>query len=184
MSAEGKAKKRTGLGRGLSSLMSPAAAANAAKLTEVQKGDELRSLPIDAMIAGRYQPRKVWDQGKLEELADSIREQGVIQPIVVRDIGNKVFEIIAGERRWRASKLAGLTEIPAVVRVVDSHVRIRLPPGRSTCPCAAACGACGGSCRPCSAPGGALDPWACPGWCPAWNPWLRCGGCFHRSRSY
>ncbi len=126
MSAEGKAKKRTGLGRGLSSLMSPAAAANAAKLTEVQKGDELRSLPIDAMIAGRYQPRKVWDQGKLEELADSIREQGVIQPIVVRDIGNKVFEIIAGERRWRASKLAGLTEIPAVVRVVDDRTVVAM----------------------------------------------------------
>ena len=119
-------KKRTGLGRGLSSLMSPQAAANAAKLTEVQKGDELRKLPIDSMIAGRYQPRKAWDQDKLAELAESIRTQGVIQPIVVRDMGNKVYEIIAGERRWRASKLAGLDQIPAVIREVDDRTVIAM----------------------------------------------------------
>ena len=106
--------------------MSPQAAASAARLTEVQKGDELRLLPVDAMVAGRYQPRRVWDQEKLAELAESIKTQGVIQPIVVRDIGNKVYEIIAGERRWRASKIAGLREIPAVIRVVDDRTVVAM----------------------------------------------------------
>ena len=120
------AKKRGALGRGLNSLMSPQAAANAARLTEVQKGDELKKLPIDSMVAGRYQPRKVWDDDKLAELAESIKTQGVIQPIVVRDQGNKVYEIIAGERRWRASKIAGLAEIPAVIREVDDRTVVAM----------------------------------------------------------
>src|SRR5690606_12001787 len=75
---------------------------------------------------GQYQPRKAMDQAKLEELAESIRAQGVIQPIVVREVGPDRYEIIAGERRWRASQLAGLDEIPAVVRVVDDHAVIAM----------------------------------------------------------
>ena len=75
---------------------------------------------------GRYQPRTGMDPAKLGELAESIRAQGVIQPIVVREMGRNQYEIIAGERRWRASQQAGLSEIPAVVRVVDDHAVIAM----------------------------------------------------------
>jgi ParB family chromosome partitioning protein len=78
--------------------------------------DELRKLPVDVLQPGRYQPRQVMEPEALEELAASIRVQGVIQPIIVRPISDRKYEIIAGERRWRAAQLAGLTEIPAVVR--------------------------------------------------------------------
>ncbi|CAA9335618.1 MAG: Chromosome (plasmid) partitioning protein ParB [uncultured Lysobacter sp.] len=119
------AKKR-GLGRGLEALLGPKGAAEAPVLVEAQPGDTLRALPIDALTAGRYQPRKHWDEDKLAELAESIRMQGVIQPIVVREIAPGAFEIIAGERRWRASKLAGLAEIPAVVREVDDRTVVAM----------------------------------------------------------
>jgi len=81
-------------------------------------GDDLRNLPVGRIAPGKYQPRRVFDQEKLAELAASIKAQGVIQPIVVRPVGADRYEIIAGERRWRASQLAGLAEIPAVVREV------------------------------------------------------------------
>ena len=123
------AKKR-GLGRGLEALLGPKAAAETAPL-EAQPGEALRQLPVTQLQPGRYQPRTGMDQGKLAELAESIRAQGVIQPIVVRQVdadkgGAARYEIIAGERRWRASQLAGLTEIPAVVRVVDDHAVIAM----------------------------------------------------------
>jgi len=86
----------------------------------------LRTLPVDALAPGRYQPRKTMDDAKLNELAESIRAQGVIQPIVVRDLGGRSYEIIAGERRWRASRLAGLAEIPVVVREVDDRTVIAM----------------------------------------------------------
>jgi ParB family transcriptional regulator, chromosome partitioning protein len=120
------APKKRGLGRGLEALLGPKAAAEAPALVEAQPGDALRTLPIDALTPGKYQPRKTMDQGKLAELAESIKAQGVIQPVVVRDLGGKSYEIIAGERRWRASREAGLTEIPAVVRVVDDHAVIAM----------------------------------------------------------
>jgi len=122
------AKKR-GLGRGLEALLGPKAAAETAPL-EAQPGEALRQLPVAQLQPGRYQPRTGMDQGKLAELAESIRAQGVIQPIVVREIDNAGkgarYEIIAGERRWRASQLAGLAQIPAVVRVVDDHAVIAM----------------------------------------------------------
>ena len=127
------AKKR-GLGRGLEALLGPKAAAETAPL-EAQPGEQLRRLPVSQLQPGRYQPRSGMDQAKLSELAESIRAQGVIQPIVVREIvtadGSVAakgarYEIIAGERRWRASQLAGLSEIPAVVRVVDDHAVIAM----------------------------------------------------------
>jgi ParB family chromosome partitioning protein len=122
------AKKR-GLGRGLEALLGPKAAAETAPL-EAQPGEALRQLPLGQLQPGRYQPRSGMDQGKLAELAESIRAQGVIQPIVVREIDNAGkgarYEIIAGERRWRASQLAGLAQIPAVVRVVDDHAVIAM----------------------------------------------------------
>src|SRR3546814_10763038 len=70
--------------------------------------------------------RKQWDWDKLAELAESIRAQGVIQPIVVRELPDRTFEIIAGERRWRASRLAGLAEIPAVVRLADDRTVVAM----------------------------------------------------------
>jgi ParB family chromosome partitioning protein len=118
------AKKR-GLGRGLEALLGPKAAAEAPPL-EAQPGDMLRTLPVDSLTPGKYQPRRTMDQGKLGELAESIKAQGVIQPIVVRELGGKSYEIIAGERRWRASQLAGLTEIPVVIREVDDRTVVAM----------------------------------------------------------
>ncbi len=95
--------------------------------------DVPRTLPVDALAPGKFQPRKTMDEGKLNELAESIKAQGVIQPIVVRKVaregscnGGKTYEIIAGERRWRATKLAGLAEIPVVIREVDDRTVIAM----------------------------------------------------------
>jgi ParB family chromosome partitioning protein len=123
------AAKKRGLGRGLEALLGPKAAAEAPQIVEAQPGDTLRQLPVDALVAGKYQPRRHWDEAKLNELAESIRAQGVIQPIVVREIrdhGGRTYEIIAGERRWRASKIAGLAEIPVVVREVDDRTVVAM----------------------------------------------------------
>jgi ParB family transcriptional regulator, chromosome partitioning protein len=85
--------------------------------------DELRTLDVDRIQPGKYQPRQTMDEGRLQELAASIRSQGLIQPIIVRTVSPGRFEIIAGERRWRASQMAGLKYIPALVReVADQSV--------------------------------------------------------------
>ena len=120
------AAKKRGLGRGLEALLGPKSEAPA---LEAAPGDTLHSLPVDALTAGKYQPRKHWDEDKLAELAESIKAQGVIQPIVVREIadhGGRTYEIIAGERRWRASKQAGLAEVPVVVREVDDRTVVAM----------------------------------------------------------
>ena len=123
------APKKRGLGRGLEALLGPKAAAEAPAL-EATPSDTLRMLPIDALTPGKYQPRRAMDPGKLTELAESIRAQGVIQPVVVREIarekGGKVYEIIAGERRWRASRQAGLAEVPVVIREVDDRTVVAM----------------------------------------------------------
>ena len=116
-------RKKPVLGRNLSSMLSQTT------LQQVQAGsrDELRHLPLDLIRPGRYQPRSVFDQEKLSELADSIRAQGVVQPVVVRPLGgNEGFELIAGERRWRAAQIAGLERIPAVVRDVPDEVSVAM----------------------------------------------------------
>jgi ParB family chromosome partitioning protein len=133
MTAAKSAQKKRGLGRGLEALLGPKAAAEAPAL-EARPGDALRTLPVDALAPGKYQPRKTMDDAKLAELAESIRAQGVIQPIVVREVagkggrdrGGRTYEIIAGERRWRASQLAGLAEIPVVVREVDDRTVVAM----------------------------------------------------------
>jgi ParB family chromosome partitioning protein len=84
-------------------------------------GDGLRRISIDSLQVGKYQPRTGMDPARLTELAESIRAQGVIQPIVAREIGRNKFEIIAGERRWRAARQAGLAEVPVVLRDVDDR---------------------------------------------------------------
>lgn len=102
--------KKSGLGRGLNALISEANA---------ETGNEPEAvLSISEIVRNPNQPRKTFDEEKLAELADSIRQNGVLQPILVRRIGQK-YEIVAGERRYQASKLAGLKEIPAVVREID-----------------------------------------------------------------
>ncbi|HEY0334882.1 MAG TPA: ParB/RepB/Spo0J family partition protein [Stenotrophomonas sp.] len=125
------AKKR-GLGRGLEALLGPKAAAAlptqmlADPAGEPQSGEILRHLPVGQLQPGKYQPRREMDEAKLAELSESIKAQGVIQPIVVRELSAGRFEIVAGERRWRASQLAGLAEIPVVVRDLDDRTVIAM----------------------------------------------------------
>lgn len=112
------AVKKRGLGRGLDALLGGVDQGD----TEAVPEGELRDLALAAIGPGRYQPRTEMDSDALEALAQSIRTQGVVQPIVVRPLAADRFEIIAGERRWRASKLAGLETIPALVRDVSDRV--------------------------------------------------------------
>ena len=111
-------KKIKGLGRGLEALLGPTAGETVLNAA----GDAMPStLQLDQMVAGVYQPRKRMDEGALYELAESIKAQGVMQPILVRKIASGGYEIIAGERRFRAAKLAGLTEVPVLVRDVSDQ---------------------------------------------------------------
>ena len=127
--AKAAAGKKRGLGRGLEALLGPKAASEAPKL-EATPQDTLRTMPVSALAPGKYQPRRQMDEDRLRELADSIKAQGVIQPIVVRAVDGAAsttgFEIIAGERRWRAAQLAGLDEIPVVVREVDDRTVVAM----------------------------------------------------------
>jgi len=91
-----------------------------------ESGDGLRQLPLEQLKRGKYQPRRDFDPSALEELASSIRHEGVMQPIVVRPVSGDQFEIIAGERRWRAAQLAGLDRIPAIVRDVSDDSAIAM----------------------------------------------------------
>ncbi|MEJ2345464.1 MAG: ParB/RepB/Spo0J family partition protein [Gammaproteobacteria bacterium] len=120
------ATKKRGLGRGLDALLGGAAVPAAAPGKASAPEGALRELPVDLIQRGRYQPRLDMHPESLNELADSIRAQGVVQPIVVRPIGDNKYEIIAGERRWRAAQLAGLQEIPAVVRDVPDRAAIAM----------------------------------------------------------
>jgi len=125
------AKKR-GLGRGLDALLGPsradtarpAATPGAAPSAPPEGGDELRTVGVELLQRGKYQPRVDMHNESLEDLADSIRAQGVVQPILVRRVGPGGYEIIAGERRWRAAQLAGLQEVPVVVRDMDDRAAI------------------------------------------------------------
>ncbi|MEL3921523.1 ParB/RepB/Spo0J family partition protein [Aeromonas enteropelogenes] len=129
--------KKRGLGKGLDALLSTSTAARQKQVMSDQRTEqamapanqgELRKLPVEWLHSGKYQPRKDMSQDALEELANSIRAQGVIQPIVVRPVAEKSFEIIAGERRWRASQLARLEVVPCIVKDVpdESAVAIAL----------------------------------------------------------
>ncbi|MFC4160640.1 ParB/RepB/Spo0J family partition protein [Chitinimonas lacunae] len=108
--------KLKGLGRGLDALL------GAVEPVE----ERLQSLPLHYLQAGKYQPRSRMDDTSLDELADSIRAQGVIQPVLARELGVDRYEIIAGERRWRAAQRAGLSEIPAVVRKVSDEAALAM----------------------------------------------------------
>jgi ParB family chromosome partitioning protein len=88
--------------------------------------NNLREIPVDLIQRGKYQPRRDMDSEALQELANSIKVQGVLQPIVIRSVGGGKFEIIAGERRWRAAQLAGLEAIPALIRDVPDEAAIAM----------------------------------------------------------
>lgn len=125
--------KKRGLGRGLDALLGGSlketrpAQENSSTTEEASPaGKTVDTLPVDLIQRGKYQPRRNFDQDKLQELADSIAAQGVIQPIVVRPVGDKRYEIIAGERRWRATQLAGLQDIPVVIREVDDQAAMAM----------------------------------------------------------
>ena len=135
------AKRKRGLSKGLDALLSSSesyqqhqdevriqqqAEDRASGVEHPPRDGELRHLPVECMERGRYQPRRDMSPDALEELAESIRAQGVMQPIVVRPLGEKRYEIIAGERRWRAAKMAELETIPAVIREVPDEAAIAM----------------------------------------------------------
>ena len=107
------ALQKRGLGRGLDALLGD--------VSSKEEKHQLHTLPIEYLQRGKYQPRKDMNPEKLQELADSIRAQGIIQPVVVRNIGLDKYEIVAGERRWRAAQLAGLQQVPVVIKVIDDR---------------------------------------------------------------
>ena len=119
--------RRKGLGRGLEALLGAAREGPVdvdAALAKVE-GD-YRTLPVECLRSGRYQPRRIIDPDALEQLAESIRRQGLMQPLVVRHLAGDDYEIIAGERRWRAAQLAGLHQVPVVVKTVDDETTLAL----------------------------------------------------------
>ena len=122
------AAKKRGLGRGLNELLagSKPAAAPAGEAGDESGKDVLKVLPVDLMQRGVYQPRVDMHPETLQELADSIQAQGVVQPIVVRPIDDTRYEIIAGERRWRASQMAGLQEVPCIVKDVPDQAAMAM----------------------------------------------------------
>jgi len=120
------AAKKRGLGRGLDALLGSGGSEALQEQAVRASSDELQHLPLDVISRGKYQPRRDMDPAALEELANSIKAQGVMQPVVVRPIGEGRYELIAGERRWRASAQAGLTKIPALVREVPDETAIAL----------------------------------------------------------
>ncbi|MEX1033082.1 MAG: ParB/RepB/Spo0J family partition protein [Cellvibrionaceae bacterium] len=131
--------KRKGLGRGLDALLgginseAPAVSvtpesetAPPADQLEGSTSRDLNHIPLDQIQRGKYQPRRDIQPEALEELAESIRAQGVMQPIVIRPVGDRRYEIIAGERRWRAAQLAGLDRIPALIKDVPDEAAIAM----------------------------------------------------------
>lgn len=118
-------KRKGGLGRGLDVLLG-ATTLDTTASTPPSAEEVLRQLPVERIRRGRYQPRLDLREDTLRDLAESIRAQGVVQPILVRPLGDDQYELIAGERRWRAAQLIGLHEIPAVVREIPDQAAIAM----------------------------------------------------------
>jgi ParB family transcriptional regulator, chromosome partitioning protein len=110
---------KRGLGRGLDALLGDVAAAK-------ETSNPSHTLPIEHLQRGKFQPRKDMNPEKLQELADSIKAQGIIQPIVVRKLDQDKYEIVAGERRWRAAQLAGLQQVPVVIKDIDDRATMAI----------------------------------------------------------
>jgi len=137
---------KRGLGKGLDALLGSSTSKSAKKSSSTSSGSgydsksnsesgsetvlsqdgNLRELPIEFLQSGQYQPRRVMTEEGLDELADSIRAQGMIQPIVVRPISKEMYEIIAGERRWRAAQRAGLHQVPVLIKEVPDEAAIAM----------------------------------------------------------
>ncbi len=116
------ATKKRGLGRGLDALLGDVSPAEGDAAEEKnQEQESQQTLPIEFLQRGKFQPRKDMDPEKLKELSDSIASQGIIQPIIVRPVDSDKYEIIAGERRWRAAQLAELHEVPVIVKDIDDQ---------------------------------------------------------------
>lgn len=121
------AAKKRGLGRGLDALLSTTTDFEEEVVAQATAdGSGYRMMPVDQIQRGKYQPRRDLEPQALEELANSIKAQGVMQPIVIRPVSENLYEIIAGERRWRASQMAGLDEVPAVIRDVPDEQAIAM----------------------------------------------------------
>ena len=126
------AGKSKGLGRGLEALLStsrsaaPDAVNSDGQPSSVSLDGSLRHIPIEFLQPGKYQPRKDMSPDALEELSTSIKAQGIIQPIVVRSVGENKYEIIAGERRWRASQMAKLHEVPCLIKEVPDEAAVAI----------------------------------------------------------
>lgn len=120
------AAKKRGLGRGLDALLGGTSVSELEQQAVQADSRELQHLPLEVIQRGKYQPRRDMDPTALEELAQSIRAHGVMQPIVVRPIAAGRYEIVAGERRWRASQQAGLERIPAMVRELSDEAAIAM----------------------------------------------------------
>jgi len=114
-----KMVKLKGLGRGLDALLANDEEAS-------NQSASLATLAVGKLQPGKYQPRTHMDQASLESLADSIRSQGIMQPIIVRLVSDDQYEIIAGERRWRASQLAGLTEVPVIIKEIPDEAALAM----------------------------------------------------------
>jgi len=118
------AVKKRGLNRGLDALLGNVSDKDEHR--EIGDVHQLQTLPIEYMQRGKYQPRKDMNPEKLQELADSIKAQGIIQPVVVRKIAPEKYEIVAGERRWRAAQLAGLQQVPVVIKEIDDRAAMAI----------------------------------------------------------
>lgn len=116
------AVKKKGLGRGLGALL----ASSTVNEDSSSEANTQKELPIEFLQRGKYQPRQDMSQEALQDLANSIKSQGIIQPIIVRNIGKDKYEIIAGERRWRASQIAGLETVPVVIKNVADEAAIAM----------------------------------------------------------
>ncbi len=113
--------KKRGLGRGLDALLGDVPVAEKSTNTSAQQ-----TLPIELLQRGKYQPRKDMNAEKLQDLANSIAMQGIVQPIVVRHISPEQYEIVAGERRWRAAQLAGLQDVPVIIKEMDDRTAMAI----------------------------------------------------------
>lgn len=118
--------KKRGLGGNVNLFLSRAKSIENTPPSAEKQAQALSNLPVDHLQRGRYQPRNEISSTSLQDLVDSIRAQGIIQPIVVRKIADDRYEIIAGERRWRAAQLAGLTEIPAIIKNVPDEAALAI----------------------------------------------------------
>ncbi len=122
--------KKAKLGRGLDALLGDSSASALDKSSsskgaeQAVGGDVFKTLPVEFMQRGKYQPRNLMDEEALQELAASISTQGIVQPILVRELKKDSYEIVAGERRWRAAQLAGLEQVPVIVRQIEDEAAV------------------------------------------------------------